>query len=68
MKFVTNWRKAGKWWSTWAHSANTTFLLAWAALPDKFQDALPTWALIGIAVGLLVTGMFFRMVDQGTAE
>lgn len=64
MKLVPDWKKALKWWSTQIHSINAAFLLTWAAIPDKFQDALPVSVLIGIAAVLLVAGVVARMLDQ----
>jgi hypothetical protein len=67
MKLVSNWRDALKWYSVQAQAVNATFLLVWAGLPQKFQDALPLPWVIGIAVGLLVLGMTGRLVKQGDA-
>lgn len=64
MKLVPDWRKAGKWLSIQIPAANVAFLATWAVLPQKFQDSLPLWAVITIAVLLLLAGMFGRLVQQ----
>jgi hypothetical protein len=62
--FVEDWRKALRWFSVQASAVNAMFLVTWASLPPKFQDALPVPWVIGIAVALLVLGTFGRLVDQ----
>ena len=37
---------------------------AYGALPDKLQDALPGWLVIGLAVGLLMLGIVGRLIEQ----
>lgn len=64
MRLVDNWRKALGWFSIQIPAVNTAFLLTWANLPPKFQDALPLPWVIGIAVGLLVLGILGRLVKQ----
>lgn len=68
MKLVNNWREARKWLSMKIPAANAAFLLTWSQLPQKFQDALPLPWVIGIAVLLLLAGMFGRVVDQTPKE
>jgi protein-S-isoprenylcysteine O-methyltransferase Ste14 len=65
MKLVADWRKALKWFSIQIPAANAAFLLAWAALPEKFQNSLPPSWVVCISVVLLVAGMFGRLVQQG---
>jgi protein-S-isoprenylcysteine O-methyltransferase Ste14 len=67
MKLVTDWRKARKWLSIQIPAINIAFLGTWAVLPSKFQDALPVWAVVGIAVALLVLGMVGRLIQQDKA-
>lgn len=64
MKLVPNWRKARKWLSIQIPAINIAFLGTWAVLPQKFQDALPVWAVVAIAVALLVLGMVGRLIQQ----
>jgi hypothetical protein len=58
-------KQAWRWLSMQIPAFNATFLLVWASLPQKFQDALPLPWVIGIAVVLLVAGMVGRLVKQG---
>jgi protein-S-isoprenylcysteine O-methyltransferase Ste14 len=64
MKLVPNWRKARKWLSIQIPAVNIAFLGTWAVLPPKFQDALPVWAVVAIAVALLALGMVGRLIQQ----
>jgi hypothetical protein len=64
MRLVGDWRKALKWFSVNIPLVNTAFLVTWATLPPKFQDALPLPWVIGIAVALLGAGIVGRLVDQ----
>jgi hypothetical protein len=65
MKLVPEVRKAWRWLSIQIPALNVAFLGTWSLLPQKFQDALPLPWVVGIAVGLLVLGMFGRLVKQG---
>lgn len=65
---IPNWRRAWRMLSMQASALNATFLLVWAGLPDKFQDALPLPWVIGIAVGLLGTGMVGRLIKQDKVQ
>lgn len=64
MKLVPNWRKARKWLSIQIPAVNVAFLATWSLLPEKFQEAIPVWAVVGIAVALLVLGMVGRLIQQ----
>jgi len=64
MTLVPNWRTAWRWLSIQFPVLNTAFLGTWAVLPDKFQDALPLPWVIGIAIFLIVAGVFGRLVKQ----
>jgi protein-S-isoprenylcysteine O-methyltransferase Ste14 len=66
MRLVDDWRKALKWFSVQIPAVNVAFLATWAALPPKFQDALPVPWVIGIAVVLLVLGIVGRLIKQET--
>lgn len=67
MKLVYDWRQAWKWLSMQIPAVNVAFLGTWAVLPSKFQDALPTWAVVAIAISLLVLGMVGRLIQQEKA-
>ena len=64
MKLISNWRKAWRMFSVQVPAVNIAFLSTWAALPDKFQDAIPLPWAIGIAVVLMVLGVAGRLIDQ----
>lgn len=64
MKLVDDWKEARKWLSIKLPALNITFLATWAALPEKFQNAIPTPWVIGIAAALIVCGMVGRLVKQ----
>lgn len=68
MRLVDDWRKALRWFSVQIPAANAAFLLTWTTLPPKFQDALPVPWVVGIAVALLVAGIFGRLVQQEPVE
>jgi len=68
MKLVDNAKKWYKMFSLQANLINTSFLSAWAIVPEKFQSVLPTPALIGIAVALLVLGTVGRLIKQESVE
>lgn len=61
---VEDWREAASWLSMQAMAVNTAFLATWALIPDKFQDKLGEGWLTGIAIALLVLGMFGRLTAQ----
>lgn len=67
MKLVDDWRGALRWLSVQIPAINAAFLVTWANLPAKFQEALPVPWVIGIAVGLLVLGVVGRLIKQGDA-
>lgn len=66
--FVPNWRRAWRWLSVNIPALNVAFLATWAALPAKFQNALPMPWVLGIAVFLILAGVFGRLVDQGESS
>lgn len=37
---------------------------AYSALPEKLQDVLPVWAVLGLAAALLVLGIVGRLIEQ----
>lgn len=61
---VDDWREAATWLSMQAMAVNTAFLSVWALVPQKFQDALGEKWVFGIAIALLVLGMFGRLTAQ----
>lgn len=64
MKLIYNWRQAWRMLSVQIPTVNVAFLSTWAALPAKFQDAVPLPWAIGTAVALMVLGIAGRLIDQ----
>lgn len=63
-KLVADWRSAWKWLSVQAMSVTATFLVVWALLPEKMQDAFSPTELKLMAAALLVAGVAGRLIDQ----
>ncbi len=61
LSFVENVRECWKWASMQFQALTLALLGAWAALPEKLQDAVPTWAVVTVAIVLLVFGMIGRV-------
>jgi len=58
---------AKRWYkmiSIQANSINASFLVAWASMPETFQNIVPKEGLITIAVVLLILGTFGALVKQ----
>ena len=65
---VANWKRCPRWLSVAIPTVNLTFLSTWAALPSKFQDALPMPWMLAIAIVLIVLGVAGRLIDQGEGD
>jgi len=65
---VPDWRAGWKWFSVQANAVNASFLATWALLPEKFQNAVPISAVLGIAIAILVIGTLGRFIDQTPKE
>ena len=68
MKLVDNAKHWYKMFSLQANTLNLAFLGTWGLLPEKFQDVLPTPALLGIAITLLLLGTVGRLIKQDSVE
>ncbi len=65
MKLIPNARRVLlRSYSQQAQFLALTIIGAYGALPDKLQDALPTWLVLGIACGVLVLGIIGRLIEQ----
>lgn len=64
MKLVSDWRRAWRWLSVQSMSVTATFLIVWALIPEKMQDAFSPTELKVMAAGLLVFGIAGRLVKQ----
>lgn len=61
---VEDWRQAASWLSIQAMALNTAFLATWALVPERFQNKIGEDWVTGIAIALLVLGMFGRLTKQ----
>ncbi len=68
MKFVADARRCWRWFSVQLPALNLAFLGTWSVLPDKFQNAIPLPWVVGIAVVLIVLGVFGRLIEQPVKE
>ena len=65
MKLIPNARQVLlKSYSQQAQLAALAGIGAYGALPDKLQDVLPLWLVLGLASVLLVLGIVGRLIDQ----
>ena len=64
IKPIEGWRRAWRWFSVQIPALNLAMLSTWAALPARFQDALPLPWVVVIAAVLIVAGVVGRLVDQ----
>jgi len=64
MKLISNWRKAYKMLSVQAMALATAIQGTWAVLPDDMKTTIPPQAVQWITMGLLVFGIFGRLVAQ----
>lgn len=64
MKLIANWRKAYRMLSVQAMALATAIQGTWAVLPDDMKTTIPPQAVQWITMGLLVFGIFGRLVAQ----
>lgn len=71
MKLVDNWKKAWKWFSMHCMAAAAAIQAlyeaiqkAWISIPDDMKVTLSHTLVSGITIGLLVLGIFGRIVKQ----
>jgi hypothetical protein len=68
LKLIPNWRNALRMFSVQANTANVAMLASWASLPARIQDAIPTGAVIALAITLLVLGTIGRLIAQPAVQ
>lgn len=68
LEFVPNARRCLRWFSVQIPAANLAFLGIWSALPERFQDALPSSWVMGIAATLIILGVIGRLIAQPVKE
>lgn len=65
MRWIPNVKQVAlQSYSQVAQMLAVTILTAYGAMPDKLQDALPVWAVMGIAIFVLLLGIIGRLVYQ----
>ena len=65
MKLIPNARRV--LWRSYSQQAQflaLTIIGAYGAMPDKLQDALPAWLVLGVACAVLVLGIVGRLIEQ----
>lgn len=68
MRLEEDWKSAWRWFSMQAMALNVGFLATWAMLPTEFKEAMPSWFMPAVAIGLLLTGMIGRLMQQKPSE
>ena len=65
MKLIPNARQVlWKSYSQQMQMATLAGIGGYSALPEKMQDVLPMWAVLGLAAVLLVLGIVGRLIKQ----
>ena len=64
MKLIANWRKAYRMLSVQSMAMATAIQGAWVVLPEDMKTTIPPQAVQWITMGLLVFGIFGRLVAQ----
>lgn len=63
-KLIPNWRRAWRMASIQAQATALAVLGGWQALPDEMRAVVPAWAVLTLAMVLLVAGIVGRLIDQ----
>lgn len=64
IRLIKNWRDIWRWYSTHGMALAVALLAAWAALPEKMQDAFSPLELKISAIALILLGLGGRLIDQ----
>lgn len=64
LNLIPNWRRAWRMFSVQAQVLSVAVLGGWQATPDELRAAVPAWAVVSIAVALLLAGIVGRLIDQ----
>lgn len=68
MKLVSNANKAWRWFSMQILTVVAALQVAWETLPPDALAIIPVDWRGYITLGLILTAMVGRIIDQGTAE
>lgn len=64
MKLIPNWRRWYRMASVQAQALSVAALAGWNQLPGEMRAVIPAWAVVAMAVGLLVLCIVARLVHQ----
>ena len=64
MKFVSDWKKAPRWFSTQAMFVAGVIQAVWITIPPEMQESIPTEYVAALTGVLMVLGVFGRLLDQ----
>ena len=64
MQLIPDWRLAWRLFSVLAQAIALAVLGAWQFMPDDLRSAVPSWAVVTVAMVLLVLGIIGRLVAQ----
>jgi len=68
LKLIPEARRCWRMFSMQSMGVATALLGAWGAMPDELHAQLPERLVIGVAIVLLVLGMFGRLVQQDSVR
>lgn len=68
MKLVPDAKRGWKWISVQAMALNTAMLGTWVALPADLKATIPEQWVFWAAIGLALTGLIGRFIDQGGSD
>ncbi len=64
MNLVSNWKSAYKWFSVHCMAGSATVLAAWGSIPDDLKQHVPDSYIRIFTIGLLITGIAGRLINQ----
>ena len=64
MELIENWKKAYRMLSVQAMGAATAIQGTWVVIPEDMKVSIPPNAVYWLTIGLLVFGIFGRLVAQ----
>lgn len=64
IRLIPNWRRAWRMLSVQAQATALAVLGGWQAMPDDMRAVVPAGVVFSLAMGLLVTGIVGRLIDQ----
>lgn len=68
MKLIPNWRRAWRMVSVQCQATAIAVLGGWQSLEPELKAHIPAWAVLTLAVGLLVAGIVGRLVQQDSVH